>query len=1572
MADAFKGLTIKLAADVRPLDSALRSVKSSAGEAQKTLSALGKALRFDPSDVKAMTSSVGLMDDKLRLSARSSKLFEQALSQAEGKMRAIVGSASSLESAQRGAYSGAQRIRDQYNGVDRQLQSAYDALGRFKAKSEGVSFEKAVRSVKDLARSLDKGGEAAARARSEIRKLAVGMANTGEDMPLGLGKGMKAANLTVGAITRLREQQRALNAELESAKAVQGYKAMRAEAVAAAAATRQQASELAKMKAALYASGGSSGLWQKQAEAVAHMDSALSGASAHAREMEAAYANAPRSLEAAVAKMRAMAQEQGVLSEKASALSEKLKKIESAPGFDKAAASAKNVYVEFERAQHELAKSESALKQAAAAVDLYRQKMDNLEAAGGKSYKNSSRYKKDREELTRLNAEVDRYREKVSAADRALESAAMDKEWLETRDAVTRARAEIERLNSSRSAHVWGDVGASVKNVGYALYSTVTPAITMAGRYAVEAAKDVDSAYRDMRKTVNGTEEQFEHLKDAALEFSRTHVTSAETMLGIEAMGGQLGIAVENLEGFAEVVSNLDIATDMDSETIAKNIGQLSNIMRDIDQADPQRYQRDITSFSDALVRLGNNSAAQESAIMNVMMRIASLGTISGFTTPQLLAISDAVAATGQGSEAAGTAISKTFSNIESAVGGGGKKLEAFANVAGMSADEFAAKWNGSPMEAFTAFIGGLKGIDDAGGSVDNTLAGLGISAVRQKQALEGLTTTLDVMTGAATMANDAWNGASTVLANGKVEQAGDAAREAARKSEGFSGQLEILKNNAKGMAVELADGVAPVLGQVNSIVTKLTAAFSEMSDAEKTVVVKAAVGLAALGPLTVGIGSTLAAGSNIARTFKQIPIAFKMLQRAAVDLNGPLLTVGKTSWYAADAMGPLPAGAKVAGERLEKAAIGARAFANAAKGVLRNIGIGSAVTLAAVGVEKLVEHYVKLKEHQDKIAASSSALSGMFKYVGSSAAGAAEDIAAAMKVSRDDIDALAEGASQMASEFRTSMGEAYASYDQIDDYAETISDLGNKGDLTADQMNSLKAAVEKFNAAMGTSYTVSETGAIMEQDKQVRNLADSIGRLVAQKKASIKADIFESSYKDALAKETEAYDKLAAKQKELASSQSLLKRYSEGGMGDAAVAEQRHMEELSEQADELRGIYDGLKESRKRLEEDMSVSSIAAVESKSIEGIIQRNEHWESTFGSVGTSALAFSDTLKALGYTYDELSGLSAKSVEAIEMGWDGSFSSMNALLAEHGVKIDETNAKLAKMAEDSGVKVGNLAKLYAGAKGDVDKLADSIATIQALKIEDKKFKVRDDGSIKVKSADVKALDYYVVGDKVFRVSDNGTIAPTKKKVKDLEAAAKDKHYAIVADDKGNTIGIIKKLTEESIKAATDAGYTITAKGANIDTVTRQVKDSLRAATSKEYTITARYKTSGSPAKAKTEGGNASGGISRTLLRHVPRNASGGISGIVTSATMTNKGLVGEAGAEAVMRVGRRQAIVPLSNRRYVRPFAAAVAAEIGQQPSTTVMNVYLDGSMVAGGVSETTTLGELVSGLRQKVRS
>jgi hypothetical protein len=97
-----------------------------------------------------------------------------------------------------------------------------------------------------------------------------------------------------------------------------------------------------------------------------------------------------------------------------------------------------------------------------------------------------------------------------------------------------------------------------------------------------------------------------------------------------------------------------------------------------------------------------------------------------------------------------------------------------------------------------------------------------------------------------------------------------------------------------------------------------------------------------------------------------------------------------------------------------------------------------------------------------------------------------------------------------------------------------------------------------------------------------------------------------------------------------------------------------------------------------------------------------------------------------------------------------------------------------------------------------------------------------------------------------------------------------------------------------------------------------------------------------------------NAAGGIV------APRNAAGGINGIITRPTLTNVGWVGEAGAEAVLHMRHAGgAIIPLSNRQHVKPFAQAVASEMPSSIDLAEVVRELRALRGGGGISVNVTV-------------
>lgn len=254
-------------------------------------------------------------------------------------------------------------------------------------------------------------------------------------------------------------------------------------------------------------------------------------------------------------------------------------------------------------------------------------------------------------------------------------------------------------------------------------------------------------------------------------------------------------------------------------------------------------------------------------------------------------------------------------------------------------------------------------------------------------------------------------------------------------------------------------------------------------------------------------------------------------------------------------------------------------------------------------------------------------------------------------------------------------------------------------------------------------------------------------------------------------------------------------------------------------------------------------------------------------------------------------DLAASTAGYAQALEQAGEGSDAFAN-LAQGLGVEVDD----LAGAMGSAGVKTEELAqlgsesfaRLYNEAGGSIDGVISALAVANAFDLDPKTLTVNDDGTVATVEGHIIDLANQTIDGKHFEVSDDGTIKIATDDVEYLQNfRLGDKQFHVTAIDNAS---------------------------ATIDDVIRKASQ-LNGAT---MTVSLSLN-------------NAAGGISLTPIR---RHADGGIT---ARPTLTNVGMVGEAGAEA---------IIPLTNRRYVRPFAQAVASEMGPGGSSSVTNIYIDG--------------------------
>ena len=214
-----------------------------------------------------------------------------------------------------------------------------------------------------------------------------------------------------------------------------------------------------------------------------------------------------------------------------------------------------------------------------------------------------------------------------------------------------------------------------------------------------------------------------------------------------------------------------------------------------------------------------------------------------------------------------------------------------------------------------------------------------------------------------------------------------------------------------------------------------------------------------------------------------------------------------------------------------------------------------------------------------------------------------------------------------------------------------------------------------------------------------------------------------------------------------------------------------------------------------------------------------------------------------------------------------------------------------------------------------GTIYDQSGQIANFRDIQIDGKHYYVFDDGTIYENEKKLGVLNDLELIDKIFEASDNGTISIEIASIQDLISwinSVPDSHTTWFDGD--------TSFLEAAVERANRIVNSLVSKGMAYIEAAQQAHGGLFLGTSIMR--------------------NARGGIVA-----IPRHASGSINGIVTRPTMTNVGLTGEAGAEAILHMRHAGgAIIPLSNRRYVRPFARAVAAEIPSGNNGNVTNIYI----------------------------
>lgn len=397
-------------------------------------------------------------------------------------------------------------------------------------------------------------------------------------------------------------------------------------------------------------------------------------------------------------------------------------------------------------------------------------------------------------------------------------------------------RAEREMAKQAATAKRLADEQhAAMERTGRAMM--IGGAVIAAGLgLAAKAAVDWESAWAGVQKTVDGSPEEMAALEGELRKLATTLPATHAEIAAVAEAAGQLGIKREDVAAFTETAIAMGVSTNLSAEEAATGMARLSNIMG--------TSSSDVDRMGSALVALGNAGASTEGEILAMALRIGAAGRQAGMTEGEVLALANAMSSLGIEAEAGGTAISTVIKKVNSAVIDGGEELEAYAEIAGMTASAFATAWRRDAAGALSTFVAGLQRVQESGGNVNAVLEDMGLDGIRVSDTLLRLGGDVDGLNASLALGNQAWAENDALM------------NEANKRYETSASKIQIARNAIADAAIDVGALLLPALASVVETVADFARGFSELPGPVKTAVVilgsmAAAIGLVGGAALT-------------------------------------------------------------------------------------------------------------------------------------------------------------------------------------------------------------------------------------------------------------------------------------------------------------------------------------------------------------------------------------------------------------------------------------------------------------------------------------------------------------------------------------------------------------------------------------------------------------------------------------------------------------------------------------------------------------------------------------------------
>ncbi len=304
-------------------------------------------------------------------------------------------------------------------------------------------------------------------------------------------------------------------------------------------------------------------------------------------------------------------------------------------------------------------------------------------------------------------------------------------------------RTNVVSLNQSLSSQGGGGFGGAGLFAGLISGYTALFAVVALAKKVISSNAEISDSLADVRRTASLTAAETDALFKS-LEKIDTR-TSLKGLIDISTIGGQLGIAKDQLAGFTKATDLLNVALrgeiDGGPEKIAKGLGILNNVFK-ISENEGGNVEKAFNQIGSAILGLGQSGLATGDFLVTFGEKVGGIAAQARLSLPVLLSYGAVLQEQGVTAEVAGTAFKKLLSGL----GTKPAKFFAVAQIADgtLTLKKFTDLINTDTNAALQLFFEGLKKGGPTTTSFISLLKSVGLDAARSGQAISAISLNLD------------------------------------------------------------------------------------------------------------------------------------------------------------------------------------------------------------------------------------------------------------------------------------------------------------------------------------------------------------------------------------------------------------------------------------------------------------------------------------------------------------------------------------------------------------------------------------------------------------------------------------------------------------------------------------------------------------------------------------------------------------------------------------------------------------------------------------------------------------